>query len=321
MGGDGPIATAFREGKEVTIVDVNNMRRADLAKEFDIARVHFIPMENGVLEYGSPGNVYLKGNTLAASLKMRCDTSGAGYALYWQLAGGKLAVSGSYVTPARAAVLKQQGFQDSFAEASKSYTLDPAGNGPVATVMKTRDPYFIRDVEHCAELRRGDVAKKYGIKSICLVPVPGGVLEYGTSVGPCTAEWTTMEDARKAIMPKMELEKAFNNGATHVIFWHKVDDKYQVGASYLVPERENLLKALRGDDKSYTSESWRFQLPADGAGPVATAARSGMEIVVDDPATKEGFFRADLAKEFKVGKCHFVPCKDGVLEYGVGGLA
>lgn len=252
---------------------------------------------------------------------MRCDTSGAGYALYWQLADGQLAVSGSYVTPARKAALEKQGFKDSFADASKGYTLDPAGNGPVARVMKTREPVFIQDVGTCTDMKRGGLAKEYGIKSICLVPVPGGVMEYGTSVGPCTAEWTCMEDARKAIMPKAELEKAFTAGATHVIFWHKVGNEYVVGASYLTPERESALKALRGDDRSYTSESWGFKLPADGKGPVSTAARSGLEVVIEDPSQEEGFHRRHLAKEFRVGQCHFVPCRDGVLEYGVGGRA
>lgn len=319
--GNGPIATAFREGKEVTVTDVNKMKRAELAKEFDIARVHFIPMESGVLEYGSPKNVFLKGDTLAASLKMRCDTSGAGYALYWQHSDGKLAVSGSYVTPARQAALAQQGFLDSFAEASRGYTLDPQGDGPVARVMKTREPVFIEDVVTCTDLKRGEVAMKYGIKSICIVPTPGGVIEYGTSAGPCTANWTCMDDARKAIMPKSELEKAFNAGATHIIFWHQVKDEFVVGASYITPERANVLKLMRGDDKSYTSESVGFKLNAKGQGPVSTAARSGTEIIIEDPCTEDVFLRKDLAKEFKIGQCHFVPCKDGVLEYGVGGRA
>jgi len=319
--GSGPIATAFREGKEVTVVDVNEMKRAELAKEFDIARVHFIPMESGVLEYGSPKNVFLTGNPLAAALKMRCDTSGAGYALYWQHSAGKLAVSGSYVTPARQAALAKQGFKESFAEASSGYTLDATGDGPVARVMKSREPVFIHDVETCGDLKRGGLASQYGINSICLVPVPGGVMEFGTSVGPCTADWSVMEDARKAIMPKAELEKAFTAGATHVIFWHRVGDEYVVGASYITPERVNVLKSTRGDDKTYTSESWGLKLPADGKGPVSTAARSGAEIVIEDPASDDGFHRKDLAKEFKVGRCHFVPCRDGVLEYGVGGVA
>jgi hypothetical protein len=32
------------------------------------------------------------------------------------------------------------------------------------------------------------------------------------------------------------------------------------------------------------------------------------------------FPRFDLAQEFGVENLHFVPCKDGVLEYGTGGF-
>merc|ERR1711862_125025 len=228
------------------------------------------------------------------------------------------AVSGSYVTPERKAVLEAQGKTKSFAEASKDYTLDADGDGPVAKVLKTQEPFYIQDVSTCDVMKRGNVAKDYGIESICFVAVPGGVLEYGASVGPCTAHWTCMEDARKAIMPKEELQKAFDWGATHVIFWHKEGDEYSVGASYVIPEREAALRQVRGDDKTYTSESHSFKLSADGKGPVATAARSGVTVILEDPTKDSTFQRQELAKEFNVGQCHFVPCKDGVLEYGTG---
>lgn len=119
-------------------------------------------------------------------------------------------------------------------------------------------------------------------------------------------------------MPKEELQRAFDWGATHVIFWHQVGDAFEVGASYVVPERVSALKQARGDDKSYTSESWGIKLPADGDGPVATAARSGVTVKIDDPSKATNFKRSALATEFNVGNCHFVPCRDGVLEYGQG---
>merc|ERR1719343_670254 len=316
--GDGPIATAFKTKKEVTIVDASTMKRAAIAKEFGIKRVHFIPTECGVLEYGTPTNTFLTSNTLAASLKMRCDTSGAGYALYWKETDGKAVVAGDYVTPARKAALEAKGKTSSFAEASKEYTMEVSGDGPVATVLKTREPVYIQDVTTCDTMKRGGVAAEYGIKSVCLVPVPGGVLEYGTSDGACTADWTCMDDARKAIMPKEDLQKAFDEGATHVIFWSKKGDEFVVGADFVVPERLRALKAARGDDKSYTTESENMKIPADSSGPVATAARSGKELVLEDPSSDPDFKRKDLAAEFNIKQCHFVPCKDGVLEYGSG---
>jgi hypothetical protein len=316
--GDGPIATAFKTGKEATIVDASEMKRAALAKEFGVKRIHFIPTECGVLEYGTPSNAFLGGNTLAAALKMRCDTSGAGYALYWKETDGKAVVAGDYVTPARKAALEAKGKKSSFAEASKEYTMDVTGDGPVATVLKTREPVYIQDVATCDTMKRGGLAVEYGIKSLCLVPVPGGVLEYGTSDSPCTADWTCMEDARKAIMPKEDLQRAFDEGATHVIFWWKKGDEYVVGADYVVPERLRALKAARGDDKTYTTESENVKIPADSSGPVPTAASSGKELVLEDPSSDPNFQRKDLAAEFNIKQCHFLPCKDGVLEYGTG---
>merc|ERR1712183_716022 len=281
--------------------------------------IHFVPTEDGVLEYGTPASATLSGATLMASMKMRCDTSGAGYALYWQETGdGQLAVAGDYVTPERKAALRAKGKDMSFAEASKSVLLDSEGEGPVATCLRSQEPVYIQDVAKCKTMKRGELAVEYGIKSICLVPTTGGVIEYGTSDGQCTADWTGIKDARKAIMPKAELQHAFDTGATHAIFWWQKSDNFEVGASYVLPERVRALKSKRGDDKTYTSESLSLKIPVDSQGPVATAARSGKESVLEDPAANRFFKRAALAKEFNVGNCHFVPCRDGVLEYGTG---
>ena len=52
------------------------------------------------------------------------------------------------------------------------------------------------------------------LQSICMVPVLGGVVEYGTSDGPCTATWESYEDCGGDGLPKAELNKAFRGGAT-----------------------------------------------------------------------------------------------------------
>jgi len=319
--GDGPLATAAKTGKEVKIMDTSVMKRAALAKEFGISEVHFIPTEAGVLEFGMPENAILTGPTLAASLKMRCDTSGAGYALYWQEWDGKLVVAGDYVTPAHAAALEAQGKVMSFAEASKDFMLEASGSGPVATVTQTGEPLFIQDVSTCEGMRRGGLASDYGIKSVCIVPVPGGALEYGTSDEQSTADWTCIEDARQAVIPKAELQKAFDSGATYAMLWWRQGDEFVVGASYVSLNRERALRAARGDNKTYTSESAPVKIPVDSMGPVASAARSGKEITLENPAAESNFKRASLAKEFDIGNCHFVPCRDGVLEYGTGGFS
>ena len=317
--GNGPVATAFKTGKEVVIDDVSTMKRAAEAKEFGIKRIHFVPTPEGVFEYGTPAGSFLSGALLGASLKMRCDTSGAGYAVYWKEVDGKMTIAGDYVTPGRRAKLADKGFKQSFSDASKSLELSADGDGPVAKVMQNREPFFIADAAS-SNMKRAALAKQYGIQQICFVPVEGGVMEYGTSDGECTADWKSVEDARTAIMPKSEMKAAFEAGATHMIFWRKVGDNYECGASFVLPERVRALKTARGDDKSYTSESQGMKFPADGQGPIATAARSGKEIVIEDAssAAPEKYKRAGLAKEFNVKNVHFVPCRDGVIEYGVG---
>eukprot|EP00931_Biecheleriopsis_adriatica_P099021 TRINITY_DN7325_c0_g2_i1.p1 TRINITY_DN7325_c0_g2~~TRINITY_DN7325_c0_g2_i1.p1 ORF type:complete len:630 (-),score=126.82 TRINITY_DN7325_c0_g2_i1:42-1931(-) len=316
--GDGPVSTAFKTGKEVILRDLSKMKRAALAEEFGIAAFHFVPSKTGVLEYGIPKSAGLSGDTLGASLKMRCDTSGASYALYWRETDGKMVVAGVYTTAARQQALADMGKSIGFADASKEYVLDASGDGPVGTALKTQQPFYIQDATACTTMKRSALTKEYGIKSICFVPVEGGVMEYGTTEKGCSTNWTCVEDACKAVMPKAELKRAFDGGATHAIFWWKQGDYWVVGAYYVTPERVRALKAARGDDKSYAGESQKRNIPIGSMGPVATAGRSGKTIVLDSPAEVSSFRRADLAREFGIARCHFAPCKDGVLEYGVG---
>ena len=55
-------------------------------------------------------------------------------------------------------------------------------------------------------------------------------------------------------MPLDEMRKAFDAGATHLIYW-KVDPAeklYKAAASYVTPERLAALKKTRGDDRVQT---------------------------------------------------------------------
>ena len=79
--GEGPVALAARVGKEIVIDSAmmdGVMKRATLAKEYGIKRLHLVPTNEGVFEYGTPADAFLSGPLMEASLKMRCDTSGAG---------------------------------------------------------------------------------------------------------------------------------------------------------------------------------------------------------------------------------------------------
>lgn len=312
--GNGPVATAARTGQEQFIQDAPTeptFRRKDIAKEFGVASIHFVPVTGGVLEYGTPKGVKLSGNPLAAAMKMRCDNSGAVYAIYWTKYDNQYVVAADYTTPERCSQLKEAGLEGSFAESSKGVHLPADGDGPVATVGKTDKPYYISDAQNCPLLKRKDFAKKYGISSIAFVPIEGGVLEYGTTLdwGP---EMPPCPD-----MPKDELKTAFNSGAVSCIFWQRRGDFFEVAADYVVPERAFALEQKRGDKKTFASESRKFKLPADGSGYVATAARSGKAFTIADAKSDPKLLRHEIAKEFNMGEVHVVPCKDGVLEYGV----
>ena len=128
--------------------------------------------------YGTPEVAFLSGTLMDASLKMRCDLSGAGYAAYWKEVNGKLTIAGDYVSPARRAALVASGKTSSFAEESEDYQIDLDGMGPVAQVYRTNDPVFIEDAQKCGTLKRRELACEYGIGSICLEKVQGGVIEY-----------------------------------------------------------------------------------------------------------------------------------------------
>ena len=238
-------------------------------------------------------------------------------AMYWKEVEGKLVIAGEYVTPQRQETLRKLNKKASFAEASQKITIDVGSDTPFARVMQTDAPVFIQDVKTCTTMDRAGLAAEYAIGSLCLIPVEGGMIEYGTSCeeSQCTANWNSVEDACTAVMPRGEMKRAFENGATHVIFWKLVDGQYVCGADYVIPERIRALKG-KGIDTSYTTESEEMSFAADGPGPVATAARSGAEIVIENPDMNPAFKRAAIAKKYGVGNIHFVPCKDGVLEYG-----
>jgi len=163
--------------------------------------------------------VPLTGCTLQAALKMRCDTSGAGYAIYWANETGKLVVAGDYVTDARRAELSAKGLEKSFAEESETFALDASADGPVATVYKSKQPLMITDIAS-SNMKRKDLAAKYGLGQICFIPFEGGVLEFGTSDGSASATWGKMPTC--PCIPKAALRKGFENlGASYAMFWAK----------------------------------------------------------------------------------------------------
>jgi hypothetical protein len=91
---------------------------------------------------------------------------------------GCYVVAGSHTTKAHADALAAKGLITSFAEASRGFRLPATGKGPVATVARTAQPLFIADARN-SHMRRQGIIEQYSIRSICLVPTEGGVLEFG----------------------------------------------------------------------------------------------------------------------------------------------
>jgi len=103
-------------------------------------------------------------------------------------------------------------------------------------------------------------------------------------------------------------------GATYAIVWEERDDgKFHVKSDFTTPERRKALKKIRGDDKTFSSESRSFNPAVNGRGPIATVWRTGQEMKLADT---KSMIRAKLAEEFGIKKILFKPVPGGVLEVG-----
>ena len=98
--------------------------------------------------------VPLTGDTLQAGLKMRCDMSGASYAIYWANQNGQLKVVDSYKSASYKRELAGRGVTESFADASKPFALNAKGSGPIARVLENGDPILIKNVGESDLARR-----------------------------------------------------------------------------------------------------------------------------------------------------------------------
>jgi len=266
----------------------------------------------GVKDRGIP----LTGQTLAASLKLRCDTSGADYALFWSPVGDKLKVTGAHIA---------SGSTAKYVEASKAVQLDLNGDGPVATVKRSQEPFWVPEAATSTVLKRRELARQGGINQIAFVPFEGGVVEFGNAKRSVT--WAGIPDA--PTIPKKELRKAFEElGALYALYWELDGDKFRVAGEYENPRDKKTRMQLRGDGKSFPSLSTEYELSATGDGPIATALNNNEEVVVTfadgcEFTSCASMKRAERAREFSICSIHAVPIVDadgrkrGVLEYGV----
>ena len=107
----------------------------------------------GAIDSGKK-TVPLTGDTLQAGLKMRCDMSGASYAIYWANQKGKLKIVDSYKSANYKQELAGRGVLESFADASKPFALDAKGQGPIAQVLRNGEPLLIQNVGESNLARR-----------------------------------------------------------------------------------------------------------------------------------------------------------------------
>lgn len=353
VSGTGPVSTAFRENAEVTIavagdnagkgekevsVTINGftstrqfegcsglLKRSNDISEFGIRSIHLVPVEGGVFEYGVQAEATLKDVTLDATIELECEAAGASYAIYWKESRDKMSVvAGSFNTPEFTAESKSLGFSLTYTQASEAFAspLDKTNDSPVAEVLRTRKPIFIKDVcSYKGPFKRRDIAKSYNVKSVVFQPVLGGVIEMGKSdaaptFGSC--DWVSAESALANKIPNAALADAFaKQGATYAIFWKRNFDTgmYELAANYETLTNSLNARALESDE-SFAKDSEGTSIAIMGDGPVASAGKAGVEIVIPNLDSYPNFKRADIAKQWGVGKMTLLPCETGVLEYG-----
>jgi hypothetical protein len=330
------ISKTYRKGKEIVITDNNNFKdqRKGLAKEFGMANLHLVPVDWGVVEFGIPAERFMSLNTGRAVMQMYCQSARADYAIYWKDTASmgnnrKLVVGNSYISPTA------EWSPQTFAQEATKIVLDTAGESSVAACARSRELIFFMDATDRGSKELGILGKQYGVSSICLVPVFGGVLEYGIMSGTTEKRtWKTLEEACPIVLPIMELQNAFTSGATHAVFWKSVvhmvesegggtqpDRSFVWDSGYLIEERRRALAAARGDDDSFVSKSKEFVYKEGDSSPISSAFNSGKHIKIEDPARGSDvggivFDRNACAQEFNIRSLEFIPCRGGVLEVG-----
>ena len=271
----------------------------------------------GPMTMASNRPVPLTGQTLQAALKIRSDLTGSAYAIYWSEQGDIIQATGVYAAEPNA---------KSFVDGSKTFTLDAQGAGPVAFVYKTGNTFFIDDVRN-SNLKRKELALRFGVSQVALIPFEAGVLEIGNM--RTSKQWPDIPQA--PFLPKAKLRQAFEDlGALYAIYWQPdlTTNEVRVAASYENPRDIALRQALRGDGGSFVKISKELTFELGGPGPVQEVLRTGKELVVgfDDDSGNyacKSMKRASYAKEFGLCFADFVPVTDadgvrvGVMEFGV----
>lgn len=252
-------------------------------------------------------HVELTGHTLAASMKMRCDTSGSAYVLYWVEVDGNFVVAGNYVPPEHKSVLKQEAGKKGWVQQCESLKLERSSM--VAHIAESKEAVFMKDASSESSFTRTELCKQFGIVSVCIIPFEDGVLEYG-SFQP----WA--QAPKCPTMPKAQMRVAFEKfGACHTLFWEEKPEGFVAVAEYVTPQRKKAMQNRRGDDKTFASQSRLQTLGPESA--VASVAKTRRDMFIPNAMDHGSFTRSALAQEFGIKSVRLLSCEGGVLEYGM----
>jgi hypothetical protein len=202
------------------------------------------------------------------------------YVMFWAATDGQFRAVADHVAPWRLTELSERrGDHKTFCTESYGFPLDPAGVGPVAQAAHTNEKVVVHEAGKCNLLKRAPLAKEFGIGDITFIPVLGGVLEYGTPVEP--------KD-----MAMEEIEQFVNaQGATpsfaYCMFWAtdvaEKEISFRVIADYVHPERKKQLRELRGDEKTFVSESLKCDVPLSRLHPILVSSCSFASCSIPSP--------------------------------------
>ena len=268
VNGNGPIATSARTKTETVITDFSNMNRRELAKEFGIKKIHFVPLPDGsVVEYGTPSDEDVQLPELVELSTMALDAAKLSFHSHAQ-ASASLTVS-----------------------LAKSRFISQGGKASEETAARTDSLGFPESPDK--PQTRDDSAVSWTDSLV-------SALQYARSMAPGLPRSSSLRD--------IEGCQAYS------ILWTRKGDKFVAKREFTTQARKEALRKARHDDKTFSSESMRFEFPVNGNGPIATSARTKTETVITDFSNMN---RRELAKEFGIKKIHFVPLPDGsVVEYG-----
>eukprot|EP00931_Biecheleriopsis_adriatica_P040186 TRINITY_DN23009_c0_g1_i1.p1 TRINITY_DN23009_c0_g1~~TRINITY_DN23009_c0_g1_i1.p1 ORF type:complete len:297 (+),score=57.87 TRINITY_DN23009_c0_g1_i1:83-973(+) len=174
-------------------------------------------------------------------LRTICDESGAVYALYWTMSGGKLQPEAEW---------SKNDHLRSFLFTSRLVSLKP-GECAVGRVYHSKGREFYADVSTVSSTRfqRSALARRHGVRSVACVPWNDGVLEYGSKeVWPDIPFSAVPSKRRPGETEKIGGQKCGHHAAWEADIWKQ--------SLYLKMWRRRTMR-LQEEDGCLHLRSWR----------------------------------------------------------------